>query len=67
MDFIFARIWQDPNTQLSYDIRASYIEIYKEKIRDLLFPQKKNIKIYTESNHGLMISNATQVPITNLQ
>lgn len=38
IDHMFKKIWHDPNIAVTYDIRASYIEIYKEKIRDLLFP-----------------------------
>lgn len=66
MEELFRKVYLENYNELEYDVRASYLEIYKEKIRDLLFPDKNNVKIMQESKTGLMVSNATSVPITNL-
>jgi len=66
MEELFRKVYLENYNELEYDVRASYLEIYNEKIRDLLFPEKNNIKIMQESRSGLMMSNATSVPITNL-
>eukprot|EP00743_Colponemidia_sp_Colp-15_P007412 GILK01008008.1.p1 GENE.GILK01008008.1~~GILK01008008.1.p1 ORF type:complete len:568 (-),score=63.82 GILK01008008.1:321-1982(-) len=44
---------------------ASYVEIYCEKIKDLLTPAKDNIQLRQDSKRGLWITDASQVPVSN--
>jgi hypothetical protein len=42
----------------------SYIEIYNEKIRDLLnVDEEYKAKIYHDKDSNLVVCNATQIPI----
>ena len=42
-------------------MKCSMIEIYKETIRDLLEPDKENMKIKEDKNRGIYIQNLTEV------
>lgn len=43
--------------QIGLQIKLSYVEIYNEKIRDLLSPDKDNLRI-RESSHGVWIEGS---------
>lgn len=40
---------------LEYLVKVSYMEIYMEKIRDLLAPQNDNLQIHEEKNKGVYV------------
>lgn len=41
-------------------MKVSMIEIYMEKIKDLLDPKKTNLKIHEEKNKGIFIEDVTE-------
>lgn len=53
---IFSSIVEsDP--RLEYLVKVSYMEIYLERIRDLLAPQNDNLQIHEEKNKGVYVKN----------
>jgi len=55
----------DPN--IEFLVKASYIEIYMEKIRDLLDVSKDNLKVREEKSKGIWVDGATEVYVSNEQ
>lgn len=51
---IFDNILSSP-PNLEYLVKVSYMEIYMEKIRDLLAPQNDNLQIHEEKNKGVYV------------
>ena len=56
---IFKKI-QDSPDNLDFRIGISYIEIYMEKIRDLLNPANDNLEIHEERGKGVYIKDLTE-------
>lgn len=54
-------------TNSTFEMEASYIQIYLEKMSDLLNPAKTSLKIYQDAKHGLWITDATKAPVKNLK
>lgn len=51
---IFDSIMSSP-PNLEYLVKVSYMEIYMEKIRDLLAPQNDNLQIHEEKSRGVYV------------
>lgn len=51
---IFDSIMSSP-PNLEYLVKVSYMEIYMERIRDLLAPQNDNLQIHEEKNKGVYV------------
>ncbi|PWN30366.1 kinesin-domain-containing protein [Jaminaea rosea] len=51
---IFDSIMASP-PNLEYLVKVSYMEIYMERIRDLLAPQNDNLQIHEEKNKGVYV------------
>lgn len=45
---------------LEFTVKVSYAEIYMEKIRDLLNPEKVNLKIHEDKSRGIYIQDLTE-------
>lgn len=50
---------------IEYQIKVSYCEIYMEKIRDLLEPNKENLKIHEDKTRGVFIAELTEVYVSS--
>ncbi|EGG13785.1 kinesin family member 3 [Cavenderia fasciculata] len=48
---------------IEFIVKASYIEIYMERIRDLLDPRKDNLKVREEKAKGVWVEGTTEVYI----
>lgn len=46
-----------------YDVRASYLQIYKEKIHDLLVPERAELRVFSDKKMGLHVTDATAVQV----
>jgi kinesin family protein 5 len=59
VDAIFDSI-MDADENLEFVIKVSYVEIYLERIRDLLETKNKNLKIRESSTQGIYIEGVSQ-------
>ncbi|KAL3528211.1 hypothetical protein ACH5RR_012867 [Cinchona calisaya] len=51
--------------ETSYSIKLSMVEIYKEKVRDLVDLTKDNIQIKENQQQGIFLSGATEITVAN--
>ncbi|CAG8665270.1 14885_t:CDS:10, partial [Funneliformis caledonium] len=63
---IFQSIISSPST-MEYTVKVSYMEIYMEKIRDLLNPQNDNLPIHEEKNRGVYVKGLLEVYVSSVQ
>jgi kinesin family member 5 len=63
---IFASILASPGT-IEYTVRVSYLEIYMERIRDLLAPQNDNLPIHEEKNRGVYVKGLLEIYVSSVQ
>ena len=59
VETVFEKISQKSDN-IEYVVKVSLIEIYLEKIRDLLDPKKTNLKIREEKKKGIYIEGCTE-------
>lgn len=59
VDRIFDLILDSP-TDIEYTVSVSYMEIYMEKIKDLLDPKKDNLSIHEGKTKGVYVKGLTQ-------
>jgi kinesin family protein 5 len=64
MDHLFELI-SDTDENLEFTIRVSMLEIYNEKIKDLLDPKKDNLKIVEDKVRGIMVDDCTEVYVAS--
>ena len=62
---LFHQIQTGMSPTVSYTVHMSFIQIYLEKIYDLMNPAKEKLKIYQDTNKGLWVTDATNVPVKN--
>ena len=63
---IFASILASPGN-IEYTVRVSYMEIYMEKIRDLLQPQNDNLPIHEEKSRGVYVKGLLEIYVSSVQ
>jgi kinesin family protein 5 len=63
---IFASILSSPSN-IEYTVRVSYMEIYMERIRDLLVPQNDNLPVHEEKNRGVYVKGLLEVYVSSVQ
>ncbi|KAK2067799.1 hypothetical protein P8C59_001506 [Phyllachora maydis] len=63
---IFASIMSSP-ANIEYTVRVSYMEIYMERIRDLLAPQNDNLPIHEEKNRGVYVKGLLEIYVSSVQ
>jgi kinesin family protein 5 len=56
---IFAKIETAPE-EVEFTVKVSFIEIYNEKIRDLLNPKKNNLKVHESKDDGVYVGDMTE-------
>ena len=56
---VFNRI-ETASENIEFTVKISMIEIYMEKIKDLLEPNKDNLKIHEDKNKGVYIADVTE-------
>jgi kinesin family member 5 len=62
---IFASIMASPG-HMEYTVRVSYMEIYMERIRDLLAPQNDNLPVHEEKNKGVYVKGLLEVYVSSV-
>ena len=63
---IFTNIMSSPST-IEYTVRVSYMEIYMERIRDLLAPQNDNLPVHEEKNRGVYVKGLLEIYVSSVQ
>ncbi|OJJ45567.1 hypothetical protein ASPZODRAFT_17017 [Penicilliopsis zonata CBS 506.65] len=63
---IFASILVSPSN-IEYTVRVSYMEIYMERIRDLLVPQNDNLPVHEEKARGVYVKGLLEVYVSSVQ
>ena len=63
---IFASIMSSPGN-IEYTVRVSYMEIYMEKIRDLLAPQNDNLPVHEEKSRGVYVKGLLEIYVSSVQ
>jgi kinesin family protein 5 len=63
IDKVFQTI-QNSDIHIEFKIKVSIFEIYMEKLRDLLSPNKTNLKIRQSSGDGIYVENLTEIYVT---
>lgn len=70
---LFERIQaaQNENSNVAYNVRVSYFEVYNEHVRDLLVPYNPNnppnyLKIRESPSEGPYVKDLTEVPVRNI-
>ena len=63
---IFVSIARSPQN-IEYAIRVSYMEIYMEKIRDLLAPHNDNLPIHEEKLRGVYVKGLLEIYVGSIQ
>lgn len=56
---VFNRI-ETSSEEIEFSVKISMMEIYNERIRDLLSPEKDNLKIHEEKGKGVYVSDITE-------
>ena len=64
--FIFAKKLEEMNNNVIFNIYCSYIEIYNEKINDLL-NNSNNLKLIDDKKYGTIVSGAKRVKIKTFE
>ncbi|KAG1042280.1 hypothetical protein G6F46_011650 [Rhizopus delemar] len=57
---IFTSIMAAPSN-LEFTVKVSYMEIYMEKVRDLLNPSQDNLPIHEDKTHGVYVKGLLEV------
>ena len=51
--------------EIEFSVKVLMIEIYREKIRDLLEPSKTNLQIHEDKNLGIYVKDVTEPYVTD--
>lgn len=62
---IFESILVSPGN-IEYTVRVSYMEIYMERIRDLLNPANDNLPIHEEKNRGVYVKGLLEIYVSSV-
>ncbi|KAL8754146.1 MAG: hypothetical protein Q9184_005207, partial [Pyrenodesmia sp. 2 TL-2023] len=63
---MFESILRSPGN-IEYTVRVSYMEIYMEKIRDLLVPQNDNLPVHEEKSRGVYVKGLLEIYVSSVQ
>ncbi|KAJ2366067.1 hypothetical protein H4S01_002908, partial [Coemansia sp. RSA 2610] len=62
---VFGKIIESPAT-LEYMVKASYMEIYMERIRDLLNPDEANLPVHEDKANGVYVKGLMEVFVSSI-
>ena len=63
---MFTSILRSPSN-IEYTVRVSYMEIYMEKIRDLLVPHNDNLPVHEEKSRGVYVKGLLEIYVSSVQ
>ncbi len=64
MEYVFAAIQMAPE-EVEFTVKCSFLEIYNEKLQDLLDPNKSNLLIREDKEKGIWVEDMTEKNIIN--
>jgi len=62
-EYLFQKI-QTSDPAIEFSIKCSYMEIYMEKIMDLLDAKKTNLQVKDDKTRGIYVADATEVYVS---
>ncbi|KAJ2802842.1 hypothetical protein H4R20_003123 [Coemansia guatemalensis] len=62
---VFSKIIESPPT-VEYMVKASYMEIYMERIRDLLNPEEANLPVHEDKANGVYVKGLMEVFVSSI-
>ena len=62
-EYLFQKI-QAADPAIEFSIKCSYMEIYMEKIMDLLDAKKTNLQVKDDKTRGIYVADATEVYVS---
>ncbi|KAJ1727747.1 hypothetical protein LPJ61_004416 [Coemansia biformis] len=62
---VFGKIVESPPT-VEYMVKASYMEIYMERIRDLLSPEESNLSVHEDKANGVYVKGLMEVFVSSI-
>lgn len=62
---LFERVNSNTDPNITYKVEISYLEIYSEKIQDLLDRSKRNLQVRQHPKTGPYVDGLTVVPVKN--
>lgn len=63
---IFASILASAQN-IEYTVRVSYMEIYMERIRDLMQPQNDNLPVHEEKSRGVYVKGLMEIYVSSVE
>ena len=63
---IFTSILASPGN-IEYTVRVSYMEIYMERIRDLLQPSNDNLPVHEEKSRGVYVKGLLEIYVSSVE
>ena len=63
---VFTRI-ENASEDIMFSVQVSMVEIYNERIRDLIGPSKDNLRIHEKSGKGVYLQDVSEVAIESEQ
>ena len=63
---VFASIAASPMT-IEYTVKVSYMEIYMERIKDLLDPRFDNLPVHEEKNRGVYVKGLLEIYVSSVE
>ena len=66
IDMASSRIFEQANQEgASYHITVTYLEVYREKIRDLLCDGSDDLRVREDPQYGFRVEGLEEIPVTN--
>ena len=66
IEYIFETL-ENFSEEFEFSIKCSFIEIYMEKIQDLLDISKKNLLIKEDKENGIFVQDCTEIYVTSIE
>ena len=54
-------------SNIEYTVGVSYMEIYMERIRDLLMPHNDNLQVHEEKNKGVYVKDLLEIYVSSVE
>jgi kinesin family protein 5 len=66
MSYLFETILNS-SEHIEFNVKVSFLELYNEKLQDLLDPRKNNLQIKEDKAKGIFVQDATEIYVTSAE